>query len=598
MEPSVNPEVQELPVGVPRYRRKVESFLESNSLRLEDVDLYLAILDGDGEILAGGGLKGDVIKCVAVGAEARSQGLAAPLVSRLVALAFERGVTSLKVFTKPENVSIFQSLGFSLLAQAPKAVLMENGRGLEEYCAYLRSLRQTGRCGVIVMNANPFTLGHRYLVQKALEQVQHVFIIPVREENHFPYSERLEMIRAGVASFGKRVTVADGSAYCISAATFPTYFLKELSDAAETQMRLDVNLFQTHISPALGSPVRFVGSEPSDPLTARYNAILQELMPGGVVEIPRLEAISASVVRRSAFIPASELTPASTHPFLLSSLACEALRAEAGAPMKPGLVGPDSPGAHKDMSYPMMLSSITAIRPFFPRMARAASAEELRQAGIDAEEAMLAATGGVNTHRGAIFAVGLMLAAAGPAAMREPEPADYQSFISSRLPRIAQSILANKLAGSELHLTHGEEAVDKYKVKGAMQMALDGYKELFGDWLPYYRSVKGSEYALQRTLLHIMSTLDDTCIIHRAGFNRAQQVKREAAGLLGIAGQAEEIAGQAGNDDKRAGNDVFVTKLREMCERYAAEGISPGGCADMLSLTLFADSILPNNNNN
>ena len=103
------------------------------------------------------------------------------------------------------------------------------------------------------------------------------------------------------------------------------------------------------------------------------------------------------------FKAASALTPESAWPYLLADLADRALRMELDTPMKPGLVGPDSVGAHKDMDYDIMRKGIAAIRPFFPRMAMAGTPEELRQLGIDAEKAMLAATGGVNTHRGAIF---------------------------------------------------------------------------------------------------------------------------------------------------------------------------------------------------
>ena len=417
-------------------RRQVEDFLGSNGLRLGEVDLYLAVLSEDGAILAGGGLQRDIVKCLAVSAEARSLGLSVPLISRLLSVASERGYTNVKVFTKPENLSVFESLGFRLLASAPKAILLENGRGLADYCAYLRAHPASG---VIVMNANPFTLGHRYLVEQSVlalgpstssgpepvsagEPVEppKLTIIPVKEDaSRFPYRERLAMLRAGCDGLAD---VVEGSDYQISATTFPTYFLKDLSDAAETQMRLDIDLFGRYIAPALGARARFVGTEPSDPLTARYNALMKELLPKygiQLVEIPRLtieQPVTATEVRalldEGRFKEASALTPASTWPYLLADLAERALRMELDTPMKPGLVGPDSKGAHKDMDYDIMRKGIVAIRPFFPRMAMAATPEELRQLGIDAEAAMLAATGGVNTHRGAIFALGLALNAA------------------------------------------------------------------------------------------------------------------------------------------------------------------------------------------
>ena len=574
-------------------RRQVEDFLGSNGLRLGEVDLYLAVLSAEGAILAGGGLQRDILKCLAVSAEARSLGLSVPLISRLLSVASERGYTNVKVFTKPENLSVFESLGFKLLASAPKAILLENGRGLADYCAYLRAHPAPG---VLIMNANPFTLGHRYLIEQASlsfrapEGRRNLTIIPVKEDaSRFPYTERLAMLRAGA---GDLADVVEGSDYQISAATFPTYFLKDLSDAAETQMRLDIDLFGRHIAPALGARVRFVGTEPADPLTARYNALLKELLPNyGVqlVEIPRLACspdgtvdsstspsaplrmtrgttsehvegpVTATEVRalldEGRFKAASALTPESTWPYLLAELAERALRMELDTPMKPGLVGPDSVGAHKDMDYAVMRKGIAAIRPFFPRMALAETPEELRQLGIDAEAAMLAATGGVNTHRGAIFALGLAL---------YPHP----------------------MAETAARLDNGSSKRREAGIRGAMQMAKEGYKELFEDWLPYYASVKADAYGLQKTLLRIMATLDDTCVIHRAGYARAQEIKAEARALL------KEIPGQAGNDeDGGPSTGSGTASLKAMCEKYATEGISPGGAADMLALTIFIESI-------
>ena len=565
MEPFETIDIQELPLSVPTIRRQVEDFLGSNGLRLGEVDLYLAVLSEDGAILAGGGLQRDILKCLAVSAEARSLGLSVPLISRLISVASERGYTNVKVFTKPENRSVFESLGFKLLAEAPKAILMENGRGLEEYCDYLRGHRASG---VIVMNANPFTLGHRYLVEQASlsfrapEGRRNLTIIPVKEDaSRFPYSERFEMIRTGS---GDMADVVEGSDYQISAATFPTYFLKNLSDAAETQMRLDIDLFGRHIAPALGAHVRFVGTEPADPLTARYNALMKELLPKygvEVVEISRLTDLESpvtatrvrSLLDAGQFKAASALTPESTWPYLLADLAERALKMELDTPLKPGLVGPDSVGAHKDMDYDVMRKGIAAIRPFFARMAMAGTPDELRQLGIDAEAAMLAATGGVNTHRGAIFALGLAL---------------YRHPMAETAARLDNGASKRREAG----------------IRGAMQMAKDGYKELFEDWLPYYRGIKAEEYGLQKTLLRIMATLDDTCVIHRVGYERAMAVKDEAKALL------KEIPGQAGNDEAVMAD--LIGHLKELCESYAAEGISPGGAADMLALTIFIDSIL------
>ena len=582
-------------MGSPLFHAKVERFLGANGLRLEDVDAYCVIESPDGSILAGGGIRKDTLKCLAVAESARSEGLLAPIVSRLLELGSD--YSDHKVFTKPGNRAIFESLGFHLVAAAPEAILMTDGRELDPYCQSLCQQSGQGRNGVIVMNANPFTRGHAYLAGKALEQVDRLFIIPVREDvSRFPYAERKAMMEAWAAD-DPRITVLDGSQWQISALTFPTYFLKDLSTAAETQMRLDIDLFARHIAPALGIAVRFVGTEPLDALTARYNALMRQILPEHgieMIEIPRLcegEPVSASRVRQAldegSFARAAALTPPTTHPYLLADLAAQALQQELDTPLKPGLVGPDGPGAHSDMDYALMQRSIAALRPWFGRMAALGSSfhgssvesvAELRQLGIDAEKAMLAATGGVNTHRGAIYSLGLAIAAASAADQRSMDIVDYQEFMRTTMGKISHSIISNALKDSELHRTAKSSAMGNSHAKGAREMALDGYKELYESWLPYYRSVKGRPYDRQRTLLLIMSTLDDTCVIKRASAERARQVKQEAADLL------EKMPDQVGND-------VWSEGLRRLCDQYATEGISCGGAADMLALTIFIDTI-------
>lgn len=525
---------------------------------MESLDAYYAIQDASGAIIAGAGIAGDVIKCLAVDQEYRSEGLLVPLVSRILAF---RGGDPAKVFTKPEYQAVFESMGFHLLASSPLAILLENGRGLQMYCDYLRAQALPGRCGVVVMNANPFTLGHRYLLEQASAQVDHLYVIPVKEDvSEFPYAERLAMIQAGAPD---NVHVLQGSDYVISSATFPTYFLKDLSKAAETHMALDLDLYNHWIAPALGASVRFVGSEPFDALTNHYNT----LIPNAVI-IPRYavpdasarptsdnamptpaEAVSASRVRKALadghFFEAASMCPESTWPYLMAALAQRALQRELDTPGKLGLVGPDGPGAHKDMDYGIMMRGIRALRPYWSRMATAASPDDLRNLGIEAEEAMMAATGGVNTHRGAIFCLGIAVAAWTQCAYNE-------KVMQFTMGSVAQGLYANS------------QKISNLPPRGAMAVALSGYRQLFEDWLPFY-----AENGELKTLLHIMSTLDDTCVIKRVGQERAQKVKREAAEA-----------------------SVMPDLIGQLCERYAAEGISPGGAADMLALTIFIDSII------
>ena len=604
----VDYEIHSVPMSMPLWRRKVERFLEANQLRLDEVDYYAIVTEPDGdEILAGGGLQGDIIKCIAVSERLRDAHLSNRLISHLISEAAQRGHHSVKVFTKPQNREVFESLGFRLIGEAPLAILMENGQGLEHYKKYLRSFAATmsqhtehqvspsspekGRdgasVGVVVMNANPFTLGHRFLIEQATRQVDRLYVIPVKEERSlFPYAERKAMIEAAVSNLkqavslptgeGWGVAVLEGSDYAISAATFPTYFLKQLSDAADTQMLLDIDIYRRHIAPALGATVRFVGSEPNDALTRRYNELLQQQLPAvKVIERKQQDgsAISASLVRKALadgrFADAVSLVPPTTIPYLLAHLACDALQQELDTTPKPGLVDRHDCGAHTDMDYRLMQRSIAALRPYFVKLAQAGQEGMLDHAtvsaiGIEAERAMLAATGGVNTHRGALFSMGLALVVRSNKATK-----DQRTTVNDLQDAIIQ--LAQQFPDTQD--THGSRAVSQYQAKGALAMAREGYNQLFADWLPFLSDLKrqGDPHAHHKTLLRIMSQLDDTNILHRCGAEVAQRVKSEAAELLA---------------------NFSIERLEEMNRRYIAENISPGGCADMLALTIFLNAIM------
>lgn len=598
--------ISEAPLSLNSVRRRVEAFLAANGLRLAPLDRYVVVTrDEDGnEILAGGGLDGNVIKCVAVSESARSEGLMNILVSRLIAIAREEGRESVKAFTKPENEGIFKSLGFALIASSPNAILMENGRGgLPEYRKYLESLARPGRNGAIVMNANPFTKGHRYLVEQAASQVDNLYVIVVKEDrSRFPYVERKAMIEAGCAGLDN-VVVCEGSDYAISAATFPTYFLKKLDDATDTQVALDLDLFVNHIAKPLGVTVRFAGSEPEDALTRRYNELMAEILPGtsvavvrqdhqpdpelvkgsalrqarrpiDFVEIPRLEQkgkpLSATSLRRAldkgGFKEAMEYIPESSIPYLVADLAERALRLELDTTPKPGLVDRKDNGAHKDMDYALMSKSISALRPYLTRLAVESAKDidpaKIKEIGIEAEKAMLKATGGVNTHKGALFCIGLSVAAASCLAC-STGAVDAYSF-KELVSRAASEIPSARG-------THGAEAKRSFKAVGALENARGAYPELFADWLPYYRSLEGDPFRCHKTLLHIMTTLDDTNILHRRGAEGLAHAEAEAARLL---------------------EDFSESGLSSLNKDFIRENISPGGSADMLSLTIFINSII------
>ena len=134
-------ELIQLNPSIPRQRRRIEHFLGDNGLRLDDVDYYAALVDETtDEIVAGGGLKGGVIKCVAVADGHKGEAVANQIVSHLIAQANADGHQCVKLFTKPQNQKMFESMSFRLLAEAPKAILMETGiGGIKRYCEELKS---------------------------------------------------------------------------------------------------------------------------------------------------------------------------------------------------------------------------------------------------------------------------------------------------------------------------------------------------------------------------------------------------------------------------------------------------------------------------
>lgn len=641
-------EIQTLNPTTPRQRQRIEAFLKRNGLRFDDMHYYAAVTDDDGEMIAGGGLKGNLIKCVAVDDAHKGEAIANTLISHLIAHANEEGHSNVMLFTKPKNRQLFESLSFRLLAEAPEAVLMETGiGGINHMVEQLKKIKEEGEVckennqeckkeektnlnittpqhlnpstpqplttttplrGVVVMNCNPFTLGHRYLIEQAAKQVERLFVMVVREDcSLFAYAERKAMVEQGVAHL-ENVTVIDGSEYAISQATFPTYFLKRLDDAADTQMLLDLDLFRRHIAPALSATVRFVGTEPTDQLTRRYNQLMHEVL-ADVREIVRLEkegnVVSASRVRKAMeqgdMSTIRQLVPPTTLPYIIAHLATQALQAELDTTPKPGLVDKDNNGAHRDMDYALMQRSIHTLHPYFVKLALLGCADALpthtsiRDIGIEAEKAMLSATNGVNTHKGALFSMGLAVVAA--AHEERKIAANEEQILKERnggedvLVSLQTTIKALAASFPDTNGTHGSKAKLLSKgttaIKGALDNAREGYEMLFAEWLPFYieRRKEHDAYTLHKTLLRIMCDLDDTNVIYRTDLAIAEEVKQEAQALLDSFSEAHT----AEDKEKRIAAELLA--LKDMDKRYTARNISPGGAADMLSLTIFIGSI-------
>lgn len=295
-----------------RGAARVKRFLAANGLGTEsDIQVFVVVRE-EGRIVACAGLAEDVVKCVAIAVDYRGECLSTKLMNEIYCLAMERGQSHLFLYTKPRNLELFGGCGFYKLAEVPgRACLMENTPvGIKGYCESLRAFRQSGqRIGSIVLNANPFTLGHRYLVTRALRECDwlHVFVVS-EDASAIRYADRFDLVRAGLEGLD-RLTIHGGSRYLVSKATFPCYFLKDICAVDECGTAIDLMIFRNYIAPALGITHRFVGSEPICPLTHKYNEAMLTWLEGSsqegpaiqVVEVPRLEVdgvpVSASHIR-------------------------------------------------------------------------------------------------------------------------------------------------------------------------------------------------------------------------------------------------------------------------------------------------------------
>lgn len=300
--------MQELRVLHPQLDRPaLLGLLKSAGIRLEPTLTYCCGLYENDTLLACGGYEDDTIKCLAVAPSHRGEALLNTVVSHLYKQLRQAGKTEIFLFTKPENTALFKSLGFHALATTQQAALLTSNPAA--IARYLEGIQSTvpataGTTGAIVMNANPFTSGHRYLAEQAAAACDTLHIFVVEEERSaFPYAVRHALVKSGVEDIA-HAYVHGGGRYSISAATFPTYFLKDPGGAAPVHAALDATLFAQRLAPPLFITRRFLGSEPADPLTKLYNDTLEAILPRhgiALTILPRLEkggqAVSASRVR-------------------------------------------------------------------------------------------------------------------------------------------------------------------------------------------------------------------------------------------------------------------------------------------------------------
>ena len=281
---------------------KAKELLESCGLSIPSgIDYTAGVYNDNGKLVATGSLKGDMIQGIAVDPAFQGEDLTAKVFTHLIQTTDRE---SLYLFTKPDKVQQFVGLGMRHVATArPYAGLLEWGKeGVKEFQEYITQFAD-GKASCLVMNCNPFTLGHRYLIEKAASESNRVFVFVVEENaSLFSFEDRINMVRMGTADL-ENVIVLGGGRYMISDVTFPSYFTKE-EDFAKAHTAMDAEIFASCIAPVLNVNRRYVGTEPNSTVTAVYNEALKKRLPRAgveVVEVPRLEVngevVSASKVR-------------------------------------------------------------------------------------------------------------------------------------------------------------------------------------------------------------------------------------------------------------------------------------------------------------
>jgi len=312
-------------------RMALKNFLETFDLSLDqDIEKTYVKKKSDGKIIATGSIAKNVLKSIAVDKSYQGSSLINEVVSYLVEECYQMGETHLFIYTKPESYKAFEFFGFKKIIETDRVVLMENKiNGLQDYLKNITDKGIVTPSAGVVLNANPFTKGHYHLVKRASEENSWVHVFVVWEnQSTFSNVERYDLVCKGLKNL-KNVSIHKGLNYIISAATFPSYFINGEDKVIKEQTKLDLKLFGEKISLALVITKRYVGEEPFNNTTAKYNEMMKKVLPDYGIEVIEIERkkihnqiISASTVRRLIYEGNLEelkcLVPKSTFAYLKS----------------------------------------------------------------------------------------------------------------------------------------------------------------------------------------------------------------------------------------------------------------------------------------
>lgn len=343
-----------------REMKQLEALLKKEGIEQDkNLDYTVGLYDDSYRLAATGSCFKNTLRCLAVDSGHQGEGILNQLVTHLIHYQFSRNYNHLFLYTKCDKALYFKDLGFHEIARAEgKVVFMENRKN--GFSDYLRRLEEETRtqhpavqekpgcaaqteagqphfpAGAVIMNANPFTLGHLYLLATASAAcgLLHVFVVS-EDASLVPPDIRFKLIKEGSARLNNLVYHRTDS-YLISSATFPSYFLKDSDTVIHSHANLDVAIFEK-ISKQLQISARFLGEEPNSHVTGMYNQIMKEQLPTegiSCVIIPRKTGaegvISASTVRQlihdGRLADIRPLVPDSTYRYFTSPEADELIQ--------------------------------------------------------------------------------------------------------------------------------------------------------------------------------------------------------------------------------------------------------------------------------
>lgn len=309
-------------------KQVLTDFLKKYDLDYElDID-YSILVYYQEDLIATASLANNVMKCFLVDREFIGQNVTGLMFSHLVHVLAQKGINHYFVFTRPSNEQIFKSLNMKVLVTTMNTLLLEGGDSIYNVLGKLKKEYNISdkKKSCVIINANPMTLGHMYLIETAAKESEEVLVFVVSEDlSSFPFSDRFEIIKEATSKLDN-VTVLPSLSYLVSKITFPKYFLKEDQLIQDEQTLVDVIIYKEYYTKIFNIKKRYLGEEPLSFNTSKYNKVLKDYLNDNVKIIERKKegsmVISASLIRK--LIKANKLSqvkkyvPEATYNYLLS----------------------------------------------------------------------------------------------------------------------------------------------------------------------------------------------------------------------------------------------------------------------------------------